>query len=505
MDILHELIHTMTASEKGYFKKYPTGNGGEYIRLFDAIAAMKVYDEDKLVARLGKASTVRHLSRAKNYLYESLIRNLLLYHEQSTPKIRAHILLNEAAMLHNRGLPYQAKKRLEKAKVIAREGEWFTIWLDTLHHQRQLCNLRIYQPDELDADTIMAEINMVIKQLENIYAYHALGQEQDRILKSSILLRKEEIKEKLEEIKNHPLLRDESEALSLTGKITYNHTHYFNAVLRQDYATAYTFARRHLELIAASKEMQEARPTIIFDAYNIILTAAQFMKESAAMSKYLTGLKELPVRNTYQEIVKFQYYSGFALQHYVNERNEKEFVRSAQEIAAKLKLYHRAIKEDMRISILLAISDGYTRFGRYEEAIDTIEGYRQKPPKDIRQDYQNFLLFFYLIAQHELGNKQLVQNLLTNVERFMKRVKEFSPIDHLCLRVFSVINDVPDKRTRNIELGKISAELDKMVQDSGRNWRNYQLILSPFIHSQMRGIKYHEAQVPRENSRLNHH
>ena len=73
------------------------------------------------------------------------------------------------------------------------------------------------------------------------------------------------------------------------------------------------------------------------------------------------------------------------------------------------------------MSLYVALAEGYMTFGKYNESIEIIELYRKDPPKNVRNDYQNYLLFFYLIAQYEKGNHLLVKNLTSNVGRFMKR------------------------------------------------------------------------------------
>src|SRR5579872_6972529 len=104
MDTLHELIQGLTPSEKGYFKKYAASQSEKnYIKLFDAITAMETYDEEKLVRKLKNSVQARHRSRIKNYLFQNIVRALLFYHEESTPKVAVSNLLNEAEMLFSRG------------------------------------------------------------------------------------------------------------------------------------------------------------------------------------------------------------------------------------------------------------------------------------------------------------------------------------------------------------------------------------------------------------------
>ena len=125
-----------------------------------------------------------------------------------------------------------------------------------------------------------------------------------------------------------------------------------------------------------------------------------------------------------------------------------------------------------------------------------IEKYRQNPPKQIRYDYQNYLLIFYLIAQYEIGNLLLVRNLISNVERFMKRAGEFSEIERLILKVFDSVTNKPAGKNRSAELSTLATRINEVAEENGgRRWFNYVSIITPFIESKIKGTRYKQHQV----------
>lgn len=495
MDFLHELIQSMSASEKGYFKKYASPqNGGEYVKLFDAIAAMDEYDEQKLIQKFKKAEFVKHLSRAKNYLYNSLMRTLLLYHEESSQKIIIRNLLNEAELLHNRGLLNQARKRIDKVKVIAQDGEWFSHLLDILNHQRRLCDIRIYKPEELEGKQVTAEIEKVMQQMANFFSYNDINQEQDRIARTSMLLRENELTEKLLAIQKHFLLQNEQNAISGKSILLFNYINYFNRTLLQDYAGALPYAKRHLEYAIENPKISAGNQQLILDSYNMLLGVLQYHPERPSMEKHLNDLRNLVPKNSWLAAVKFQYYHNYALGYYYGNMREKEFLATAEDARKKIHTYRHAMKDDLRLGIYIGLSEGYIQFGRYTEAADVIEYYRQNPPKDIRNDYQVYLLLYYLIAQYEAGNHKLVSNLLSNVGRFMKRTGEFSEIENLLLKVFSTSIDIPDRRTRNEALTEIFTKIKTLAKElGGGRWNNYVTIITPFVDARIKSAKYHDC------------
>ena len=76
---LFELIQSLSMSEKRFFKVFSSrhviGNENDYVKLFDLIQAMDIYDENLVV----KAKFVKNSSAEKNYLYRLILKSLNAY------------------------------------------------------------------------------------------------------------------------------------------------------------------------------------------------------------------------------------------------------------------------------------------------------------------------------------------------------------------------------------------------------------------------------------------
>jgi hypothetical protein len=120
-DALFQLIKSMSRTEKRYFVLDARKSGkmaSKYLKLFELLNAMEVYDEDKL-----KKHFPRHLSTDKAYLYESILRSMRDYMSASSKAIQAKEKLMDARYLYERGLYEQSNRRLQAAKSIAAELE----------------------------------------------------------------------------------------------------------------------------------------------------------------------------------------------------------------------------------------------------------------------------------------------------------------------------------------------------------------------------------------------
>ncbi len=120
-ELLFELIHSLTKSEKRYFKVFASMHGANnnYVQLFDAIHKQKEYDEEALKKRFKDKDFVRQFSVAKNYLLNLILKSLRNHHHKAKVSIEINDLLSEVELLYWKGLYKLSFKRLQQAKKIA--------------------------------------------------------------------------------------------------------------------------------------------------------------------------------------------------------------------------------------------------------------------------------------------------------------------------------------------------------------------------------------------------
>lgn len=130
---LHQLIKSMSMSEKRHFKLYSAGHihgdSKNYLRLFDAIDKQKEYREAEIKSGFGEEIFIRHLPSQKNYLYLNLLESLNAFNKEKTFLARHSNYLISIELLFNRGLFAQCKKLIRKAKAEALLNEKFSMYL----------------------------------------------------------------------------------------------------------------------------------------------------------------------------------------------------------------------------------------------------------------------------------------------------------------------------------------------------------------------------------------
>lgn len=151
-DHLHRLIRSMTRPEKRYYKLYTSrhllGGHSNYHLLFDAIAAMDVYDEPALRKKFEGAAFLRSFSITKRRLYESILQSLNAFHADSSLDAKLRRQLHQVELLYQRALYQDAEKILRSVRTQAKAHERHALLLEVVDWQRRLLERTNYQDVE---------------------------------------------------------------------------------------------------------------------------------------------------------------------------------------------------------------------------------------------------------------------------------------------------------------------------------------------------------------------
>ena len=157
---LFELIHSLSPSEKRYFKvhadKYVgAGYKSQYEKLFDALNNWPAgeYDEKEFKKKSKGKTFLKNLADEKAYLRDLLLKTLRNYHSENNPEAQLHEMFLNIRLLINKGLRNQAYDIIGRARKLAEETEQLSELLvinDFL--------LTLYRMSPKDAEGTISEI-----------------------------------------------------------------------------------------------------------------------------------------------------------------------------------------------------------------------------------------------------------------------------------------------------------------------------------------------------------
>lgn len=223
-DDLHKLIISLTKSEKRYCRLHiGQGTGREATRslkLFDAIAALPVYDEPALRKKL--AGELEHLPSAKSYLYSSILRALRAFNSRKSIRTQVRELVDSGYLLIDRGLPEQGSKLAAKAKRLARRYDLFEAELEVKRLEWSASFVRMHAgqtPESIGAHH--AEVDDVLNRARNYWEFMRLMTLMSRMMMVQAKPRTPEERRAYDDLMAHPLLA--SKEMALTAEVILPH------------------------------------------------------------------------------------------------------------------------------------------------------------------------------------------------------------------------------------------------------------------------------------------
>ncbi|MFC5408749.1 hypothetical protein ACFPMF_05490 [Larkinella bovis] len=127
---LFSLVHSLTKSEKRYFRLVASAQNGDkdYLRLFDCLERSPFFDavlKEKLTALFPGLT----IEPARKYLYRVIMKSLRQFEADSQVETQLMNLLQDSAILFNKGLIDAGFEQLEKAKRLALQHQKFQFFI----------------------------------------------------------------------------------------------------------------------------------------------------------------------------------------------------------------------------------------------------------------------------------------------------------------------------------------------------------------------------------------
>jgi hypothetical protein len=221
-DELFVLVKSMDKNEKGYFRKFSKIHGsrrqGNYLKLFDCLAAMDTYDEAKVREAFKGEKFLAQLGVTKLYLRNLIIKSLRNYISDSDPEIELLNALAEVALLDKRKMYDSALKLINKLKKPSLQREAFLETLFLLRSEyHALTFKRAHHEVVKSAQNRIDSEYECIRQYQNICDYKNL----QGLITSGLQIEGMApggSTKKIKEYLKHPLLIDEHLAISFHAK-----------------------------------------------------------------------------------------------------------------------------------------------------------------------------------------------------------------------------------------------------------------------------------------------
>ena len=463
---LHELIGSMTASEKRHFKLYMAlhkkKKGNKGILLFNEIASQKKYDEAKLKVKFQHDQFLKkHLNKAKLDLHDSILKCLRIFYENKTRANKLIHAIQNAEILYGKGLYKQAMKIWEKNRRIAFEEEHYWLYFKLVNDEiRFHHSLSFTYMSEQELNKLFVEEQKAIENYIPVTkhtSYNSLASVRRAKIGFSRTSAEADTGVPMPVYSN-----DEQKKLSPLALLMYHIFHAVNHFDQNDFEKAFDTGLKINTLFNDYPYLPQTYPRAQYMMMILLLNCSFALKKYKGIPELLETMKKIdpPSRSlknnidksilnmTVMYLVRIGDFKQ-ALPFITANMHKKDFLNSQQHII----FYLRAA------SVYLGLGD-------YRESIKWLNKILNEFATEHRTDLMVAARLILLIIHFELNNTDLVEYYTRSTYRYLLKRQHLHEFEKVLLNYIK--NEFPKVNNRKeftVVFVSLKEKLNKVFKD----------------------------------------
>lgn len=437
-DDLENLMKTLTAREKGYFKtrinKY-NGKEDNALKLFEHLEAKKSIEN------------YPNYTQNKFQLYHRLLNSLHHYHAFSSEKEQLRRNLHIIDLLIKRDLKDQARKLITKSKKTALKYEYFLTVLELLNLEKKLRakgeSLESIQKLSNETKEYLNIINITENYVElNQVVYHILIQHQ-------LIKDKPQALEIVNKVKSDPILKTDEWKISASARLSFFNTMAIINYFERNYNQTHQYHKKYVNTYHEFPFLMKRQPNLYIIGFNNYLIDCILIKaydEFGEGIQYLEEIVKKPnfskIKNVESLVYKMTIISRLDML-YMSGRFDK-----AYPLLINLKKNFKRHKINLSNQSPLAFIAAATCFflKKHSEGIDWINYLFQNLDKHTNTAIWRHAKLLNLLFQLELKNYQYLEYLTKNTKRTLRKEQELSETEEIIFQyIQQLIKSTPDQ------------------------------------------------------------
>ncbi|MEZ4886442.1 MAG: hypothetical protein R3E32_17025 [Chitinophagales bacterium] len=476
---LFDLIHSLSRTEKRYFKMmaeiHVIGKKNNYLRLFEAILKQEEYDEVAIKKKFRKKTFVKQLTFTKNALSNKILKSLRDYHSGGKDVSVAFQLresLSNLELLYRKSLLNQMGKELRRSKKIAYQYDAFSYLLQLVEWEKRLLTGTASKKVVQKLAELVAEEAYILLLLQNKTTYQNINEQIVMSLRVKETTKEAATTEDFKQLFDHPLLSDESKALSFTAKLLYHDTkgHYFSKTRQAKQSFEHYQKLVDLWNTQEGKRLQKEDLGAYRKALNNYLNSCKQTNQFDLFPDVLQKMELLPTDTFEAEYKVFQLITINKLLYFINTKRFEEGIAKVKGWENGLEKYGEYISPSHLLTIYYNIALLYFLQENHSEALLWLNEIIYFPKADVRKDLQQVARLLQLILHYELENEDILENLYRSTYRNLKQADDLDSFEQIVLQnVRQLIKvNIFDKSELKKCFLTFRSELQQMVAKTGR-------------------------------------
>ena len=465
---LHQLIHSLSSSEKSYIKKYTavsSNSKNNFSKLLDAIYKQEVYDEEQLLKKFRRENFVKHFAVTKKQLYDLILKLLAQYNKDQNSTAIINTAIENAIMLYERNLHTQSMKLLDKAYKMAQDHVDYLKMEEILDHKRHFIGQLKAHDWREDIDQLLEEKATLAKaELEHI-EYARIYYKVLFFIRKERNVRREERFDELNQIIPNGTLE------APKHKHFYSQLHYFNvkniyAYATQDFKEAKYYMEQIIRLWEEHPLLLERELERYVAALNNYVVACTAFGDYNSIPYSIDKALPLKIKQPRLRAVVFQNVFTWRYVYYNATARYDELAAILPEMEQTLERLKDSLNEVRYLLSVYGVGSYYFILGDYDKALDLFETIISNKSVELRADMQMSVQFMAFWAHYTLGNHLFLENALTNYRRKIRKKEALYDFEALVLHYLLKLTKVANKQEQQILLQQFLEEYNNLIGSS---------------------------------------
>lgn len=163
-DKLHQLILSLSPTEKGYVSKRFKihGSGSNIALLFKILSNMEKYDESILQKKIKNKTLLKNLPVTKKMLYDAILKHLRSYHSSKSQYVAVLNLLRDIDFLFEKQILSECKSLISKGLLLCNKLNLHALKIHFLDWEKRILNIKQHD-NAIEKD--IHDNNLAIKKI----------------------------------------------------------------------------------------------------------------------------------------------------------------------------------------------------------------------------------------------------------------------------------------------------------------------------------------------------
>ncbi len=470
-DALFELIHSLTQSEKRYFKLYSSlmypADEKRYVALFELIEKQKEYDEKKIKERL----QLKFFAQEKRHLLLKVMECLRVYHGTHSVEgeMNAHLL--EFRICLDKSLNGLSRKALYRAKKLAQEHERFT---DIIHINKLETELLTAENNvsglTQHIDELRKTIPGLVSKIDNQLAFEKehLGFIKWNRITEFVRSKNEQVE--LDKSMQVTFLKDEKNAITFDSKIRYYYIHGLYNFLSGNFEKSAENFNKQFNCFEASPGFQKTEKMTYARAMANAILLSLHVKDTGRFKLLLSRLEALELNSTQlKEHVKYWLYIFRLMQYNQAGHFDKALVLIKNDSKEMEELEDRFTETQTmyveRNYVLFNTLSAYIGAGDPKKALKSLNLFLNQADADLKTDSYCMARIIYLFIHFELGNADLLEYNLKSTYRYLHDKQRLFRFERTVMNFIKSAIAINNKKSQVDVLKKLRDELIVLKKD----------------------------------------